>query len=195
MAETFNVSTKTIQRDLDKLSVLGIPIITHHGKNGGVEIDKNYIIAKQVLKQSDYQSLITSLYIGEHFSTKIKEAYLLDKFRLMEPHKCSEIISHLREHFIIDLTNHSFDTDSPRYKEIKNAMMTHTYLKLELIDTTLEVVPISYVLRPEGLCLYCYHEEYLLIPLTKVVNSISLDKSYTGKILSYQTQKDTLKTI
>ena len=36
LAKTFNVSTKTIQRDLDKLSILGIPIIIYRGKDGGV---------------------------------------------------------------------------------------------------------------------------------------------------------------
>ena len=28
---------------MDKLSILGIPIIIHRGPSGGVEIDKNYI--------------------------------------------------------------------------------------------------------------------------------------------------------
>ena len=58
LAKIFNVSTKTIQRDLDKLSILGIPIITYRGVNGGVEIDKNYVLAKHVLRYSDYESLI-----------------------------------------------------------------------------------------------------------------------------------------
>ena len=34
LAEIFNVSTKTIRRDLDKLSILGIPIIFYRGVNG-----------------------------------------------------------------------------------------------------------------------------------------------------------------
>ena len=64
LAKIFNVSTKTIQRDLDKLSILGIPIITYRGVNGGVEIDKNYVLARHVLRYSDYESLIFALYIG-----------------------------------------------------------------------------------------------------------------------------------
>ena len=40
LADIFNVSQKTIQRDLDKLSILGIPIISYRGVNGGIELDK-----------------------------------------------------------------------------------------------------------------------------------------------------------
>ena len=64
LAKKFNVSEKTIRRDLDKLSVLGIPIISYRGKNGGIEIDKNYIIAKYVLTKADFEDLILSLYIS-----------------------------------------------------------------------------------------------------------------------------------
>ena len=70
LSQEFNVSTKTIRRDLDKLSLAGIPIIFYRGVNGGVEIDKNYTIAKHILKYSDYQSLIFALYIGENISEK-----------------------------------------------------------------------------------------------------------------------------
>ena len=55
LASVYNVSTRTIQRDLDKLSVLGIPIIIHRGKNGGIEIDNNYIIRRQMLRYNDYE--------------------------------------------------------------------------------------------------------------------------------------------
>ena len=58
LARIYDVSTRTIKRDLDKLSVLGIPIIIHRGKNGGVEIDENYVIRRQMLRYSDYEALI-----------------------------------------------------------------------------------------------------------------------------------------
>ena len=76
LAREFDVSTKTIRRDLDKLSVIGIPIITHRGVNGGVEIDKNYVISKHILREHDYESLLLALYIGENISENISK-YLL----------------------------------------------------------------------------------------------------------------------
>ena len=170
LAKTFNVSTKTIQRDLDKLSVLGIPIITYRGKDGGVEIDKNYIIAKQVLKQSDYYALITSLYIGEHLSKSIHQASLIDKFRLIDPNKCSQIINNLQKHLIIDLSYPNFNLESELCQTINQALDNQVLIKLKIGHKMMEVLPISYVLKPQGLCLYCYTGEYLLIRITNILN-------------------------
>lgn len=82
LSRIFNVSTRTIKRDLDKLSILGIPIIIHRGQNGGVEIDDNYVIRRQMLKYTDYESLIFALYIGERISKNIDDSFLIDKFRI-----------------------------------------------------------------------------------------------------------------
>ncbi len=82
--QAFNVSTRTIRRDLDKLSVAGIPIIFYRGANGGIEIDKNYTIAIHILRYSDYKSLIFALDIGEYSSNNIGESCLIDKFKSVD---------------------------------------------------------------------------------------------------------------
>ena len=52
LSRIYNVSTRTIKRDLDKLSVLGIPIMIHRGKNGGVQLDESYLIRRQIGRAS-----------------------------------------------------------------------------------------------------------------------------------------------
>ena len=79
LSDIFKVSTKTIRRDLDKLSILGIPIIIHRGPSGGVEIDKNYTISKHLLRYSDYESLLIALYICENLNKNTSYSYLIDK--------------------------------------------------------------------------------------------------------------------
>ena len=123
LAKIFNVSTKTIQRDLDKLSILGIPIITYRGVNGGVEIDKNYVLAKHVLRYSDYESLIFTLYIGENISKNISESYLIDKFKSVDNERCSKILKKLKERFIVDLYENKFDIRNLKQLLITKAMM------------------------------------------------------------------------
>lgn len=195
LAEIFNVSTKTIQRDLDKLSILGIPIILYRGVNGGVEIDKNYIIAKHLLRYSDYESLIFALYIGENISKNISESYLIDKFKSVDKDRCSKILSNIKERFIIDLYEDKFDTKSEVYKEIDTALDNKSFIQLEMDGNKIEVYPISYVLRKEGLCLYCYKEEYMVILISKISNAIICNKSYDGTIISYTKNKDKIKFI
>lgn len=195
LSQVFNVSTKTIQRDLDKLSILGIPIILHRGANGGVEIDKNYTISRHILRYSDYESLIFALYIGENISKNISESFLIEKFKLVDRERCSNILSNIKDRFIIDLYEDKFDNESEICKNIDIALDSKSYIKLDINDNTLEVYPISYVLRKEGLCLYCYNGEYMIILVSKISNVIISDKSYDGKIVSYESNKDKLKFI
>ena len=195
LSEIFNVSTKTIRRDLDKLSILGIPIIIYRGVDGGVEIDKNYIISKYILKYSDYESLIFALYIGEKISKDISESFLIDKFKLVDNDRCSKVLSNLRERFIIDLYEEEFDTKNEICKEIDKSLDNKSFIQLEVKGNKFEVYPISYVLRKEGLCLYCYREEYMIILINKISNAIMCSKSYDGTIISYTENKDKIRFI
>lgn len=61
LADIFNVSTKTIYRDLDTLTIAQIPIITTKGKNGGISILDDYKISKSLVSQEEQISLIMGL--------------------------------------------------------------------------------------------------------------------------------------
>ena len=195
LSQVFNVSTKTIQRDLDKLSVLGIPIIFHRGANGGVEIDKNYTISRHILRYSDYESLIFALYIGEHISKNISESFLIEKFKLVDRERCSNILDNIKDRFIIDLYEDKFDNENEICEKIDMALESKSYVKLDIDDNSIEVYPISYVLRKEGLCLYCYNQEYMIVLVGKISNVTICDKGYDGKVISYEKNKDKLKFI
>lgn len=190
LADVFNVSTKTIRRDLDKLSVLGMPIIIYRGANGGVEIDRNYIISKHILKYSDYESLIFALYIGENISKNIEESFLIDKFKSIDQGRCSKILNNFSKRFVVDLYEDKFDTRSKICEEIDKALDNQSFIQLEVENEKFEVYPISYVLRKEGLCLYCYREEYMIILVDKISDAIVCNKGYDGNLISYTENKD-----
>ena len=193
LADVFGVSIKTIQRDIDKLSVLGIPVIVHRGKNGGVEIDKNYIITRQVLKYSDYEALMLSLCIGESLSQKVKDSCLIDKIRILATEESCHIVDTYRERFIVDLYENKIDLQSEVIKEADKAMNNKLCLELKLENKKTIVFPISYVLRKEGLCLYCYNGDYLLILIDKILNATIYNESYDGNITHYNDNKMNVK--
>ena len=195
LARIYDVSTRTIKRDLDKLSVLGIPIIIHRGKNGGVEIDENYVIRRQMLRYSDYEALIFALYIGESISKNIDQSFLIDKFRIVEKDKCSEILVKLKERFIVDLYEEKFDTKSEICQGIDEALDNKLFIEIETRKGKSVIIPISYVLRKEGLCLYCYSEEYNLILINEIYSVKILNKNYDKNIISYIYNKNNLKLI
>lgn len=196
LAEKFNVSTKTIQRDLDKLSVEGIPIVIYRGKNGGVEVDTHYFLSRYMLKYNDYESLIMALCICENISKNISESSLIDVFKVVDYEKYSKILNKFQERFVVDLYDEKFDIKNKICEEIDKAMDNKTFIEIKVNDSNLEVFPISYVLRKEGLCLYCYNnEEYKLILINEISNVISINKSYDGNISSYFDNKENLNLL
>ncbi len=61
LAERFEVSRRTIRRDIDLLCQAGIPIITRQGSNGGISIEKSYRLEKSVLTTEELTSIVTAL--------------------------------------------------------------------------------------------------------------------------------------
>ena len=49
LAAEVGVSERTIYRDVEKLSLAGIPIYANQGKNGGIALLPNYVLDKTVL--------------------------------------------------------------------------------------------------------------------------------------------------
>lgn len=195
LAKKFNVSEKTIRRDLDKLSVLGIPIISYRGKNGGIEIDKNYIIAKYILTKADFEDLILSLYISENIMSDLKRANLIDKFKLVNSKRCEEILSNLEEKFIIDLKSEKDNNKNNINEVINKCLNEKSFVKIQLGEKFIEVLPISYILKNDGLYLYCYDGEYKLIPTKNLHNPCQCNKYYDGKIIKYKDNKKFLINI
>ncbi len=61
LAERFEVSVRTIYRDLDRLLVAGIPIQTFQGAGGGVCIDENFVLDKTVLNTQEQEQILSAL--------------------------------------------------------------------------------------------------------------------------------------
>ena len=49
----FEVSVRTIYRDIDSISSTGIPIYTTQGKSGGIEIAKEFVLNKSLLTENE----------------------------------------------------------------------------------------------------------------------------------------------
>ena len=58
LAEKFEVSTRTIYRDIDKLSSAGIPVYTTTGHGGGVQLVENFVLKQALLSKEDMQNIL-----------------------------------------------------------------------------------------------------------------------------------------
>lgn len=61
LAEYFEVSVRTIQRDIDSLCLSGIPITAFTGASGGYEISEHFKLDKQLATSNDYSYILTAL--------------------------------------------------------------------------------------------------------------------------------------
>jgi predicted DNA-binding transcriptional regulator YafY len=60
-AQLFNVSKRTILRDMETLSLSNIPIYAIHGVKGGYGIMDEYKVDKRLLSSSDLENILTAL--------------------------------------------------------------------------------------------------------------------------------------
>ena len=61
LANMFEVSTRTIYRDIDAINMAGIPIRSTSGVGGGFKIMKNYKIDRKVFSTTDISTILTGL--------------------------------------------------------------------------------------------------------------------------------------
>ena len=61
MSKHFGVSTRTIYRWLDALSVSGVPVYSLKGRGGGIAISEQYALDKTVLSEDERLAIISSV--------------------------------------------------------------------------------------------------------------------------------------
>ena len=61
LADKFEVSVRTIYRDIDSISGAGIPIYALQGKGGGIEIDEDFVMSKSLLSEHEKQQIMSAL--------------------------------------------------------------------------------------------------------------------------------------
>lgn len=61
LAGRFEVSVRTIYRDLDRLSAAGIPVYATQGKGGGIFLDKQYVLNKSLLGSDEQEQILMAL--------------------------------------------------------------------------------------------------------------------------------------
>jgi len=61
LAEKFEVSVRTIYRDIDALSGAGIPVYTETGRGGGIYLMEDFVLDKAVLSETEKQEILAAL--------------------------------------------------------------------------------------------------------------------------------------
>lgn len=126
LAARFEVSRRTIGRDVDALCQAGIPIVTRQGEGGGISIAEGYKLDKSILTTDELSGIIAALKgIGTVTDTSQIER-TLDKFSVSK-----DAMFSLQEPIVIDLASHYRGSLSPKIKMVKEAVINHQLIEFD----------------------------------------------------------------
>ena len=133
LARHFNVSVRTIYRDIDALSLAGIPVFTTTGRDGGIELMEGFTIDRQLLETDEVQKILASLEGLHSAISDKKSAGIIEKLRLL--------LSQSQQKGIQVHPNHVFIDFSPSFKEkgcvaaIEQSIHEKTTLSIKYYDS------------------------------------------------------------
>lgn len=116
LAQWFEVSARTIYRDIEAINLAGIPVISVQGAGGGYEIPENYKVSRQYLSISDMQSIMSALQ-GINATLDDKQmAMIFEKISSLLPDEARDLSS--TQEPIIVFDPHGWRHNSPMAKRI-----------------------------------------------------------------------------
>lgn len=126
LAEKFEVTRRTISRDIDALCQAGIPIVTHQGGGGGISIAEGYKLDKSILTSDELSGIIAALKGIGSVSEKSQVERTLDKLSANK-----DTVVSLREPIVIDLASHYKGILTPKIKLIKQAVLEQRLIEFD----------------------------------------------------------------
>lgn len=122
LAEKFEVSRRTINRDIEDICKAGIPIVTLQGNNGGISIEKGYKIDKNLLKKEELNAILTGLKSIDSVAGNRNNQNIIEKLSCKENESNSDFMR-------IDLASHYKDSLSYKIDRIKEAEINHVVIQ------------------------------------------------------------------
>lgn len=152
LADKFEVSVRTIYRDIDSISSAGIPIYALQGKGGGIEIAEDFVLSKSLLSENEKQQIMSALQ-GLDNTTKQSENELLTKLSALFKMKNTSWIE-------VDFNNwQNNKLYEKTFDDIKSAILSKniisfTYFISNEEETSRSVKPVRLLFKSQDWYLY-----------------------------------------
>ena len=124
LAREFEVSRRTIQRDIESLCRAGIPISTAQGAGGGISIMEGYRVDRTVLTAPEMQAILAGLRSLDSVSGTRRYTQLMEKLSAG-----SGVLLPGSAQMLIDLSSWYKDSLAPKIEEIQSAIRQHRTIR------------------------------------------------------------------
>lgn len=191
LADLFEVSLRTIYRDIDAINMAGIPVCSIPGVGGGFEIMPGYKIDKNVFSTADLSALLMGLSSLSGMVQGDEMAHALAKVRSFIPADKAKDIELKVNQICIDLSSWMGSGNTQSYLEmIKAALQENKVLSFEYIahhgnKTARMVEPYQLVLKGshwyfQGYCLK--RNDFRLFRLSRMSNLQVQEDIFTPRV-------------
>lgn len=183
LAEHFEVSTRTIYRDIDTLSSAGIPIYTNKGKGGGISLVENYVLNKSMFSEGEQNEILMSLQSLSVISTPDVEPVL---------NKLCGIFNKESMNWIdVDFSRWGSDSsEREKFKRIKEGILNRKLIAFDYFSSYGEktkriVEPLKLLFKGQGWYLYGYcrnRNDYRMFKITRIKSLNILNEIFERSI-------------
>lgn len=197
LADKFEVSIRTIYRDIDSINMAGIPIISYPGNLGGFGIMENYKLNHQLLTLDNLCSMLSVLSdVNASLGNKELDASI-EKLKNLVPKEQASDFDRLLDQMIIEVQPWEISEKVKGYvKDIRYAISRNHQIRIKYRnysnDVSVRTVePMSLVFRGYAWYVFGYcrlKEDYRLFRLSRIIEVeieqqifIRRDGSYTDK--------------
>ncbi len=154
LANKFEVSKRTIMRDIDMISGLGVPIQTQPGYQGGVSISNSYKFQQSFFSPEEIEELVLALHIISKLRHRYAKSSILKKLELLVPELTFLKEQDFLEYLQIELFKEALYKDETIFQCINTALDEEVIVELTINNHKYRVAPLSYALKASGLYLY-----------------------------------------
>ena len=192
LADKFEVSVRTIYRDIDSISSAGIPIYALQGKGGGIEIAEDFVLSKSLLSENEKQQIMSALQ-GLDNTTIQRENELLTKLSALFKMKN---ISWIEVDFNNWQNNKMYEKT---FDDIKSAILSKniisfTYFSSNEKETDRSVKPVRLLFKSQDWYLYALcllRNDFRYFKLSRIKNleihTEKFDDNFEDVILKKET--------
>lgn len=178
LASQFEVSVRTIYRDIDMISSAGIPLYATTGRNGGITIGDDFVLDKILFSDQEKQQILTALRSVALLSDDVQATLT----------KLAALFKMTGDAWLeIDFTRWGNQRqDHQTFQTLKTAIIQRKKIRMTYVRASgdvmkREICPLKLVYKAKAWYLQAYclkKEDYRLFKLTRMMEIELLDETF-----------------
>ena len=194
LAERFEVSLRTVYRDIDAINQAGIPIVSSQGNNGGFHIVENYRLNHQFISLDNFRAILTAL---KGVNTTLQDRDLemtMEKIRSLVPKELVSDLDKQLEQFVVDFLPWGFNQRmQTRIQTINRAIMQSRMLSIDYQNlkgeaSRRDVEPMTLMFKGYNWYLFAYcrfKEDGRVFRLSRIRDLELLDRTFIRRDIHF----------